>query len=404
MAPTVTRSAITSSLVYELARLLPDVRIETFAQPPVGPDDAPATIQIRDPAAILDILRAPRGLGLARAWVKGTIDVAGDVDLIVSNERITRDLRLARALVTTGLRVLRTTGIGKVFATGPAATEFRGHQPGTHSMESDRQEIDFHYSLPPEFYVRVLGPSMTYSCAIFPTNHDVLEIAQSNKHALIERKLALTESDVLVDIGCGWGGLLNHAKHNIGCEVVGITAARGQFEFLQEFQPAGIQVHLSDYRQMPQIDGVTKVASVGMYEHVGRANSPEFFRRVWDLLPTGGLFLNQSIVRRRGNENFRRGGFIERYIFPNANVLPLEVQLTDMRDTGFVVLSVEHFGEHYVRTLKAWRQNLRNHWDECREIVNESILRAWLIYLSGSITRFQNGVVDLAQVLAKKTG
>ncbi len=404
MAQTVTRPAITSSLVDELTRLLPGVRIETFAQPPVGPEDAPATVRILDPSAILDILRAPRGLGLARAWVKGTIDVDGDVDLIVHNERIARAPRLAAALLTTGLRVLLATGFRKVFATGPAKTEFRGQRPGRHSVDSDRAEIDFHYSLPPEFYTSVLGPSMTYSCAIFPEHHDSLEVAQGNKHALIERKLELTASDVLLDIGCGWGGLLNHAKHHIGCAVVGVTTARGQFEFLQDFASAGIQVHLSDYRRMPPVDGVTKVASVGMYEHVGRENSPEFFRCVYDVLPPGGLFLNQSITRLRGDENFRRGGFIERYIFPNANVLPLDVQLADARAAGFTVCSVEHFGEHYTRTLKAWRQNLRNHWDECREIVDETILRAWLIYLSGSIARFQNRVVDLAQVLVKKSG
>lgn len=398
------RPAITSSLVDELARLLPGARIETFDAVATGPADAPVTVRIREPAAILDILRAPRGLGLARAWVKGTIDVTGDVDLLVDNERIARDPRLALALLTTGFRVLRAGAIDAIAGTGPAPTEFRGQRPGRHSVDSDREELDFHYSLPPEFYARVLGPSMTYSCAIFPDHRDSLEIAQANKHAIIERKLALTAADGLLDIGCGWGGLLNHAKYTVGCAVTGITAARGQFEFLQGFRSAGITAHLGDYRRIPPVDGVTKVASVGMYEHVGRENSPEFFRCVRDVLPPGGLFLNQSITRLLGDEHFRRGGFIERYIFPNANVLPLDVQLRDMRAAGFTVCSVEHFGEHYARTLKAWRQNLWNHWDECREIVDETILRAWSIYLSGAIARFRNRVVDLTQVLVRKPG
>jgi len=393
----------TRRLLKQLVRLLPEVNIRSFDHDVVGPENAKTHIVIKDPAAIFQLLRAPRGLGLARAWVTGQIEIFGDIAPLIKSERKLVNSRLAVEVVGSALRLLPQVGLKVIRATGPTDTEYSRFRPGTHSIASDLREIDFHYSLPPDYYSRILGPSMTYSCAVFPDNKSTLEQAQNNKHKIIANKLRLSPESSVLDIGCGWGGFLEYVNREIGCPTVGITASQGQYNYLnnQKDRIGGLILH-GDYRQHLPTANVSHAVSIGMYEHVGAKNSLEFFSCVNSTLPSHGLFLNQAIVRSRGNAQFRKNGFIQRYIFPNAHVLSLSRQLLDIEKAGFSVISIETFGSHYADTLTMWNANLRKNWDDCVKLVGEATARAWIMYLEGSRFRFEAGIVDLAQVLVQK--
>jgi cyclopropane-fatty-acyl-phospholipid synthase len=321
----------------------------------------------------------------------------------MGRERSLATPRLAAEVVRAAVRLLPQTGWQSFRATGPTHIEYRRTRPGAHSIASDTREIDFHYSLPAEYFTRILGSSMTYSCGIFPSASSSLEEAQATKHSLILRKLGVTSESTLLDVGCGWGGLLAHADRTTGCRAIGVTASKGQYDHLRARVASDrIRVLHGDYRQHLPAAGITCAASVGMYEHVGVEQSLRFFRLIRDTLPPGGLFLNQAIVRTKGSARFRKNGFVQRYIFPNAHVLSLSRQVRDIEKAGLSVLSVETFGAHYATTLARWSENLRANWDECARLVGEPVVRAWLMYLEGSRHRFETGVVDLAQVLVHR--
>jgi len=163
-----------------------------------------------------------------------------------------------------------------------------------------------------------------------------------------------------------------------------------------------IDVRYGDYRQLLPVPGVTAAASVGVYEHIGKGNSQRFFRLVRSCLRPGSLYLNQSIVRREGvRTTFRRSGFAQKYVFPNGELLPLSRQVSDLERSGFRIVSAELYGQSYVKTLQHWIDNLVSNWDECVQIEGEGRVRAWLMYLTGSLTRFERRSIDLAQVLAE---
>lgn len=396
----------TGPLVAELGRRLPDARIQSFDCPAVGPPDAEVQISIKDPAAIFQLIRAPRGLGLARAWVTGQIEITGDVSKLVKHENVIGGPKLAVAVIQSACRILSHIGTKPIRSAGPTNAEYRKLRPGAHTISSDMQEIDFHYSLPDMYYSLILGSSMTYSCGIYPQASSPLQEAQANKHAIIARKLEISDSSNVLDIGCGWGGFIAHLDENFRCTSTGITASSGQYTYIKRrygsHEAGRHRVLHGDYRKLLPISGITCIASVGMYEHVGINQSSEYFDRIRHTLPPGGLLLNQAIVRTRGDARFKSNGFIQRYIFPNAHVLSLSRQLQDIERAGLSVISIETFGEHYARTLSDWRSNLQSNWEKCIGLVGEQTVRAWLMYLEGSKDRFENRVVDLAQVLVRR--
>nr|WP_269204469.1 cyclopropane-fatty-acyl-phospholipid synthase family protein [Motilibacter deserti] len=318
-------------------------------------------------------------------------------------EHVLRSPRLAVALVSTATHVVKAEGLGVLRATGAAPNEYKSARPGTHSIEADASELDFHYGMSPEFYRRVLGASMTYSCAIFPTEDASLEQAQDFKHSLVAAKLELDASSHVLDLGCGWGGFLEYVSRTVDCSSSGVTASATQYRHLQgSLDSESARILFGDYRRVLPLEGVTCGTSIGMYEHVGRRNSLQFFELVRQTLPPRGLFLNQSIVRRTGSEKFRRNGFTERFIFPNGHVFSLSEQIRDIERAGMRVLHVETFGEHYARTLSHWRKNLEMNWKECVRLAGEPTVRAWRMYLEGAKYRFDTGVADLAQVLIQR--
>ncbi|MGW3963997.1 class I SAM-dependent methyltransferase [Amycolatopsis sp. NPDC005003] len=400
-------------LVDRLARRLPGVAVTAYDGSRGGPAEAATTLAIRTPAAFARVLRAPRGLGLARAWVAGDIEISGDIAPVAAHETDLHHPAVAAGLLTTALRVTARRGFRDLATAGATASEYRAARPGRHTVGRDRAELDFHYGLTADFYALLLGPSMTYSGAMFAKPTDSLEAAQDRKHARIGEKLALGAHSTVLDIGCGWGSFLDHAETAYGAHGIGFTASREQYEYAsRRFSGRpGVRIEYGDYRQLlPSLSsstagsaaGITAAASVGMYEHVGERRSAAFFALVRRSLRPGARYLNQAITRREtGPRRLRANAFAQRYVFPNGQLLPLSRQLADLDRAGFRVLSTESFGEGYARTTGAWLGNLERNWDACVAAAGLERARAWRAYLAGSRRRFEDGTIDVTQVLAE---
>jgi cyclopropane-fatty-acyl-phospholipid synthase len=394
----------TQKLIDHLGNALPHVHFSAFDGCSSGPSDAKARISIDHPRALVRIARAPRGLGLARAWVTGEISIDGDLESLAGHESLLHESRLMASAVLTSLRAATALGYKEFRAAGATSIEYRGNRPGRHSISQDLAETDFHYSLSVDFYRHLLGPSMTYSSAMFEDSTVTLEQAQQHKHVTVGRKLALDGDSCVLDIGCGWGSFLLTARQDFGSRGIGVTASRVQYEAaLRRFEGVdGLGLRYGDYRTVLPLPGATAAASIGMYEHVGAAKSPEFFKLVRRSLTHGARYLNQAIIRREGDtRSFRRNAFAQRFIFPNGQLMPLSTQLRDVEGAGFRVLGVENFGASYALTIQRWLHNLEANWDSCVVLEGEQRARAWRVYLLGSFQRFRDGAIDVTQVLAE---
>jgi cyclopropane-fatty-acyl-phospholipid synthase len=248
---------------------------------------------------------------------------------------------------------------------------------------------------------------MTYSCAYFDTGGETLETAQERKHELICRKLQLAPGERLLDIGCGWGSLLLHAAEHHGVRGVGVTLSEHQAELARErVREAGmadaIEIRVADYRELR--DGpFDKIASVGMYEHIGRAELSHYASSVSRLLRPGGLFLNHGIARL-ASEQPGPETFINRYIFPDGELHPVTEIQSAMRAAGLEVRDVESLREHYPLTLRRWIANLEADRDRAISIVGAERERAWWLYMIVSAVGFRDGDISVYQVLAARLG
>jgi cyclopropane-fatty-acyl-phospholipid synthase len=395
----------TQRLVDALAARLPGVFVTAYTGASAGPRESHTTLLIKSQAALIQLMRAPRGLGLARAWVTGTIDVTGDLHELVQHEISLRDPKLYRTAAAAALQLAPFFRLRDIIASGPPSIEYRKVRAGRHSIPSDLVETEFHYGRSLAFYKHLLGPSLTYSCAIFTSPSQSLESAQAHKHATICQRLRLGNDSVLLDVGCGWGSLLRHAVQHYSCEGEGLTASKAQYLALRsdlELAPSGVSIRYGDYRQLLPVKGVTAAASIGVYEHVGHRNSCRFFTLIRSSLEPGSRYLNQSIVRsENGPKRFRANSFTQRYIFPNAQLRSLSEQIRDLERAGFQILSVDLHGSSYAQTLRCWIKNLLANWDSCVSLEGEQRARAWHMYLTGALTRFERRSIDLVQVLCQ---
>jgi cyclopropane-fatty-acyl-phospholipid synthase len=394
----------TQPLLDQISRLLPEVHLRAYDGCESGPVNAKASIRFTSPRAFVRILRAPRGLGLARAWITGEITIEGDLHYIATHEAWLRTPELLRVALATSIKTVAALGFRELWNAGPTAIEHRTPRPGTHSVKRDLEAADFHYGLSTGFYQRLLGSSMVYSCGIFTADVNTLEEAQNRKHELICNKLRLEERSHVLDIGCGWGAFLKYAIQRHGCRGTGITASRLQYQearHILDLLDAAKVLH-GDYRSVLPLQNLTAAASIGMYEHVGESRSREFFGLVRDSLPVGSHYLNQAIIRSEGkSRKIRRNSFVQRYIFPGGQLSPLSTQLRDLEAANFRIVSVETFGDSYASTLRHWIRNLTRDWDACACLETEARVRAWYMYLTGALTRFEDQTIDLAQVLAE---
>jgi cyclopropane-fatty-acyl-phospholipid synthase len=379
----------------------------TYGRPDVG------TVRFNRPDALRRMVWSPDELGMARAYVVGDIDVEGSMVDVLRALQVGADGETTALLRSAPELVRATRGVGGLGARPKPPVEELVPHGIRHSLKRDRTAVGHHYDVGNEFYELVLGPSMTYSCARFTTAEATLEEAQSAKHELICRKLGIDrplsgdggDGDGrrrLLDVGCGWGSMAMHAASHHDVDVVGVTISTEQAAYARRrVEEAGlgdrVEIRVQDYREVA--DGPYDViSSVGMAEHVGHKRMPLYFQRLYDLLPPGGRLLNHAIASVGGSRLGRRS-FVNRYVFPDGELLDVADTVRSMEHAGFEVRDVENLREHYDRTLRCWVDNLERHWDTAVELVGERRSRVWLMYMAGSVNGFEDAGLQLYQTL-----
>lgn len=368
-------------------------------RPPAG-----ATLRIRSPEALGEMLKPPLDLSLGEAFLRGDLEVAGDLEAaFAAVEEAAPKLSLLQlpALLKDLAALRQQTG-------SPLAAKLRG---AAHSKARDRQAIAHHYDVSNAFYKLWLDGRMVYSCGYFPSGSETLDQAQEAKLLHICRKLRLKPGERLLDIGSGWGGLILYAAQHYGVEALGITLSQRQAEETQaRIRAAGLEgrvrVELLDYRELRE--SFDKVVSVGMAEHVGRTNLPAYFRAAWQGLRPGGLMLHHVItqgpVALAANQSLASGEFMKRYVFPDGEILPLWQNLEAAEQTGFEVRDVEDLREHYALTLRHWVQNLEARWEAAVREAGVERARLWRLYMAASAHQFSYGHLAVHQTLLAKPG
>jgi cyclopropane-fatty-acyl-phospholipid synthase len=377
-----------------------------------GPESSSVRITVRTPKAVSYLAQAPGGLGLARAYVSGDLDVEGDMYSALARmagaQRI--DLDLGERL-----RLLRQLGGPRVLLprVPPPPQEVRVNRRWLsgrrHSKVRDASAISHHYDVSNTFYEWVLGPSMAYTCACYPTDGATLEEAQANKFDLVARKLALRPGMRLLDVGCGWGGMVIHAAREFGVRSLGVTLSQEQADWAQRaIKEAGLsdlaEVRHLDYRDVTET-GFDAVSSIGLTEHIGKGRLPGYFAFLHAKLRPEGRLLNHCITRPDNLAPARvTDGFIYRYVFPDGELEGPGYLVSHMHDAGFEVRHSENLREHYAKTLAGWCANLDEHWDEAVAEVGEGTARVWRLYMAGSRLGFERNQIQLHQILGVKLG
>jgi cyclopropane-fatty-acyl-phospholipid synthase len=276
-----------------------------------------------------------------------------------------------------------------------------------HTKGRDAKAISHHYDVSNTFYEWVLGPTMAYTCACYPSEDASLEEAQVNKFDLVARKLGLREGMRLLDVGCGWSGMVRHAAREYGVKAIGVTlsaqqAAWGQAAIEREGLSKLAEVRHLDYRDVPETS-FDAVSSIGLTEHIGQRQLPSYFAYLYSKLKPGARLLNHCITRP---DNIvpahRTKGFINRYVFPDGELEGPGYLISLMHDVGFEVRHEENLREHYAKTLAAWCDNLDAHWDEAVKEIGEGTARVWRLYMAGSRLGFDRNQIQLHQVLCVK--
>jgi len=378
------------------------VAVEAYDGTRAGPASPEVTIVIRSADALRRMLTAPGQLGFSRAYVAGDIDVIGDIYTVLQlQDRLKSEGLNARRLLTL-LTLLRDAGgVGRPLPPPREEARLGGR---LHSRRRDATAISHHYDVSNDFYTLLLGPSMTYSCAVWSSPSVGLDAAQEAKYELVSRKLGLRPGMRLLDVGCGWGGMLIHAARHHGVTATGVTVSREQADYVRKrIHNEGLQdrvtIRLQDYRDID--DGpYDAISSIGMFEHVGENRLAEYFSRMHDLLAPGGRLLNHGITRPAGSKPLGRNGFIPRYVFPDGELHEIGTVVSRVQHAGFEVRHSETLREHYALTLRAWVDNLERRYDEAVALVGAGRARVWRLYLAGSALGFERGDIEVHQVLA----
>ncbi len=380
-----------------------------------GPSDAPVTVRFNSADALKYFVRAPGELGFGRAYVSGAMDIDGDIWTLLDLQRDLGGIRFTPAQLRNLLKVLGSNAFRNAPAAPPEEVDLGGRFRA-HSKRRDKKSISHHYDVSNDFYRFVLGPSWTYSCAVFEDANDTLEQAQANKYELICRKLALEPGMRLLDVGCGWGGMAMHAAQHFGVEAVGITISENQARLARRrVAEAGladrVEIRVQDYRELS--DGpYDAISSIGMFEHVGLAYLTEYFEILRGLLRPSGRLLNHQIGRtpmppigriiKKEQVAIARNGFVHRYVFPDGELHEIGDVVGAMQRIGFEARHMESLREHYALTLRHWVDNLEANWDQAVAEVGEGRARVWRLYMAASSINFRIGQLQVHQVLGVK--
>jgi len=362
----------------------------------LGPPDPRVRFVAHDKTALAHLAEGAVGV-LGQDYVEGRIDIEGNM----------RDVMAAASALLPGSPVDAARGGWLTELVRKVMSVWR------HSVERDAKQIEFHYDLSDDFYALWLDPRRVYSCAYYRTPGMTLAQAQEAKLDHICRKLRLHAGERFLDVGAGWGGLLLWAAENYGVDATGITLSRNQHahvtKLIQEKGLAGrVRMELLDYRKLDESTPYDKIASVGMFEHVGRAQLEGYFAKLRRLLKPGGLIMNHGITAagvynpELGNG---MGEFIEKYIFPGGELTHISVVMEAMTNGGLEEVDVENLRPHYARTLWAWSDALEARLPEAAQVLGGEqgarSLRAYRLYLAGCAMAFEHGWIALHQILGQ---
>ncbi|GAB3028121.1 class I SAM-dependent methyltransferase [Mycobacterium bourgelatii] len=375
-----------------------------------GKEDAPLGLELKSPRGATYLATAPGELGIARAYVSGDLQThgvhPGDLyDLLMA---LTDRVQFKRPSLRVLANVVRSIGVENLLPVPPPPLEtpprWRRVAEGLrHSKTRDAEVIHHHYDVSNNFYAWVLGPSMTYTCAVYPTPDATLEEAQENKYRLVFEKLRLQPGDRLLDVGCGWGGMVRYAARR-GVRAIGATLSAEQAKWAQQaIEDEGLadlaEVRHCDYRDVPETN-FDAVSSIGLTEHIGVKNYPRYFAFLKSKLRTGGLLLNHCITRHNNTSTPFGGGFTDRYVFPDGELTGSGRIITEIQEVGFEVLHEENLRHHYAMTLRDWGRNLVEHWEEAVVEVGLPVAKVWGLYMAASRVAFERNNIQLHHVLA----
>jgi len=391
------------------------VRFTAYDGSTVGSPDAPIQLVLNSKRGLDYLLTSPNSLGLARAYLKGdlVIDPMDEGDPYEVLKFLEDHLQPHRPSLSELPDLARFVGghLPKMpdLPQEETPSQLRRLTHGlTHGRTRDAEAIHHHYDVSNRFYELLLGPSMAYTCAVYPTPDASLEAAQDEKFDLVCRKLGLEPGMRLLDVGCGWGGMVRHAVMHYGVKAIGVTLSKEQATWgAARIEREGLSdqavIRHGDYRDVTET-GFDAVSSIGLTEHIGVSNYPAYFRFLRDRLREGGRLLNHCITRP---DNQHPGvpsrGFINRYVFPDGGLTGSGTIVTVMEDQDLEVRHQENLREHYAMTTRDWCRNLSANWDAAVAEAGLGVARVWGLYLAGSRLSFERNRIQLHQVLASRT-
>jgi len=406
----------TRRIVEEIARHLDidaSVQLWDGSRIPLGPNvTSNLAIAVNSPGTLTSLLRRPTLDRLIRHYAHGRIDVVGGSVLDLGKRLGAKETR--RQFRKINKRSLLKQAIPLLFGTADkpdASRGFDGDEVGDGAARADeKRNIQFHYDISNEFYKLFLDEAMIYTCGYFTDWSNTIDQAQQDKLEMICRKLRLKPGERLLDIGCGWGGLVCYAAKNYGVQAVGVTLSEEQCGLANEtIARLGLQeqveVRLQNYLHVDEV--FDKIASIGMYEHIGVKAYPTYFAKIQSMLAAGGLFLNHGITRRgkRKHKSFSKRPeqrALLKYIFPGGELDDIGNTVREMEIAGFEIHDVEGWREHYAMTTEHWCECLTARKDEAIAIAGPETYRIWVAYLAGCSLAFSRGSARIYQTLAGK--
>lgn len=398
-------------LLHLLGESPKGLRIEVYDGTVLGPKDAGTTVRVLSPDFFRRVFTGlAKELAFGRAYIAGDVEVIGDLEAILEVRGRLGQIDVNRQFLSDVAHVLGVRSVRdltRLRPLPPPPEEIKVHGV-RHSRRRDLRSVSSHYDVSNDFYRLFLGPTMTYSCAVFEHESDSLDEAQINKYDLICRKVGLHPGMRLLDIGCGWGGMVIHAAQQYRVSAVGVTISREQATLAKERVAAAglsrnVEIRLQDYRDVR--DGpFDAISSIGMLKHVGERRLGEYFGQIEALLKPGGRLLNHAINRsdENGRSRIDPSGFMAHYVFPDGELLGTGQVVTAINRSGLEVRHVESLREHYGSTLRQWVANLNENWDQAVELTSVGRSLVWRLYMSLSAVGFEVGGLNLTQVLAVK--
>jgi cyclopropane-fatty-acyl-phospholipid synthase len=365
------------------------------------------------------MLIRPSELSIAEAFVSGDVEIVGNVEsaMSIADQIGSRIQSVSRAVALLPKVLALPADDDPHVEKSRYKSAVNLVKPG--ARRGTAGAIEFHYDVGNKFYALWLDPRMLYTCAYYQTAHDDLATAQTAKLDHICRKLRLQPGETLLDVGCGWGGLVQYAAKHYGVIARGITLSSAQAEWAQRSIAENelgdrCRVEVVDVRDLPASEQYDKISSLGVTEHIPEVDHPAYFSRVYAALKPGGLFMNHCEVsfntarakntmgEKFSNWLWKRDQFIDRYVFPDGRLVALGSIVSNAERIGFETRDIENLREHYTLTLRAWLKGLERHESEATALVGERTFRIWRLYMSAAAHGFNSGAIGLVQTLFSK--